>query len=223
VVYDGAFHGVHLDHVMRQLGYVVISKPATATTTEQTPDAVRLPGGRSARSYPLGTWEHTTASGTCRHLLAAVGGAVVEIGLDEAGDPQLLTHLSRRQVKRPRRSDGTFHFSVGYEVPCPVEPFWVWISPHTTDAAHRSRRADQLRVIAAGDPDGQRILGIRSDAESHHYHYKRTLLVGRAMSKGWRRGLLDQHAYALLHNAVVAHRAQHRIEQPDRGALGLSS
>lgn len=214
VVYDGAFRGVHIDHVMRHYGYVVICKPATGTSTDTTPLAVRIPargsqpgtGDRTARSHPLGTWEHTPHGARCLHVLAAINGAVCEIALDERGDPALLAQLARRQVKRPRRSDGTYHFSVGYEVPCPHSPFWVWISPHGT-AENRNSRAENVRIIAAADPDGQRLVGIRSDAESHHFHYKRTLLVGRAMSKGWRRGLLDQYCFALLNNALVAHRA----------------
>lgn len=104
VIYDGAFHGVHIDHVMRHYGYVVISKPGTMTAEDSAPQAVRLPGGRTAKSLPLGTWEHHTPTGRCVHLLAAVNGAVSEIGLDEAGDPLLLSQLARRQVKRPRRS-----------------------------------------------------------------------------------------------------------------------
>lgn len=212
VVYDGAFHGVHIDHVMRRYGYVVISKPGTRAGTDKAPAAVQLPGGRTAKSYPLGTWQHDPPAGTCLHLLAAVNGAVSEIGLDETGDPVLLSQLERRQVKRPRRSDGTYHFSVGYQVPCPAGPFLVWVSPHADRADDDARRAEHVRVIAATDPDGQRVVGIRSDAESHHYHYKRTLLVGRAMSLGWRRGLLDQYSYALLNNALALHR--HRREQP---------
>lgn len=209
VIYDGAFHGVHIDHVMRHYGYVVISKPGTMSAEESAPQAVRLPGGRTAKSLPLGTWEHHTLTGRCVHLLAAVNGAVSEIGLDEAGDPLLLSQLARRQVKRPRRSNGQFHFCVGYEVPCPADPFWVWISPHP-DRPENHARPENLRIIAATDPDGQRLVGLRSDAEGHHRQFKSTLLVGRAMSLGWRRGLLDQYCFALLNNALVRHRATRR-------------
>jgi hypothetical protein len=93
----------------------------------------------------------------------------------------------------------------------------VWISPHADHPDKDAARAENVRIIAATDPDGQRIVGLRSDAEAHHYHYKRTLLVGRAMSLGWRRGLLDQYCFALLNNAVVRHRhidAQPAISRP---------
>ena len=217
VVYDGAFHGVHINHIMRHYGYVVIAKPGTMTADEAAPAAVRLPGGRAAKSFPLGTWEHHTSLGRCVHVLAAVNGAVSEIGLDEAGDPLLLGQLARRQVKRPRRSDGRFHFSIAYEVPCAADPFWAWISPHAGRVDQDARRAEHVRIIAAADPDGQRIVGLRSDAESHHYHFKRTLLIGRAMSLGWRRGLLDQYCFALLNNALVRQRALHGKPATSRG------
>lgn len=206
VVYDGAFHGVHIDRIMRSYGYVVISKPGTLAGADSAPATLRLPSGRTAKTYALGAWEHLGTTGQCVHVLAAVNGAVSEVGLDEGGDPVLLGQLARRQVKRPRRGDGRFHFSVGYEVPCADGAFWVWISPHASRGDTDTGRPENVRVIAAADPDGQRIVGLRSDAESHHYHYKRTLLVGRAMTLGWRRGLLDQYAYALLHNALVRHR-----------------
>jgi hypothetical protein len=193
------------------------------TAEEAAPEAVRLPGGRAAKSFPLGTWEHHTTLGRCVHVLAAVNGAVSEIGLDETGDPLLLSQLARRQVKRPRRSDGRFHFSVGYEVPCAADPFWAWISPHSDRADEDARRAENVRIIAAADPDGQRLVGLRSDAEGHHYHFKRTLLVGRAMSLGWRRGLLDQHCFALLNNALVHHRSIHGQPLVSRNSLRMSA
>ncbi|WP_460966695.1 hypothetical protein [Pedococcus soli] len=217
VVYDGAFRGVHLDQVMRRYGYVPISKPGTYAAAETAPSAVRLPNGRSAKSFPLGTWTHDTPTGPCTHILAAVNGAVSEIGLDESGDPVLLGQLARRQVKRPRRADGRFHFSVGYEMPCQAGAFWVWVSPHADRADLHARRSENVRIIAATDPDGQRIVGIRSDAESHHYHFKRTLLVGRAMSLGWRRGLLDQYCFALLNNSIVRWRSTHGQPALTRG------
>lgn len=39
-----------------------------------------------------------------------------------------------------------------------------------------------------------------------HSQFKRTLLVDRAMSLGWRRGLVDYYAYALMANALTEHR-----------------
>lgn len=207
-VYDGAMRGVHIEAIMRTYGYLVLAKPTRDQVTDQTPSLVRLDSGKAARSVPLGVWEHDTPSGMCRHTLAAIDGAPAEVGLDEAGDPVLLGQLPRRQVKRPRLKDGRYRFSVGYEVACPHEPFWVWLSPHPEKGDRSASRPENLRVIAAGDPDGMRLRGIRSDVEAHHDAFKQTLRNWRAASLGANRGLLDQYAFAVMHNALVASRAE---------------
>jgi hypothetical protein len=194
---------------MRRYGYLVLAKQHTDTTLDD-PAATRLvktPGGRRARSYPLGTATHDLpAGGTCHHQLAAAGGQVVEIDLDEQGDPVIIGTLSRKAVKRSRRRHGEFHFNVGYQVACPGQPFTIWLSPHPGRAGDTAR-PEQLRVLPAGDPDAQRLYGIRSDAEGFHSNYKRTLIVDRQMSLGWRRGLVDLYCFALYNNALTEHRA----------------
>lgn len=206
VVYDGALRGVHIEAIMRRYGYVVLCKPPTETGTTSTPAMLRLPGGRAAHSTVLGSWEHTPAGRRCVHHIAAVDGAPCEIALDETGDPALVAQLVRRQVKRPRTKDGRYRFSAAYEVPCSREPFWVWLSPHAERGDPDAHRAETFRIITAGDEDGGRLYGIRSDAESHHDQFKQTLRNSRAMSLGAARGLLDQYAYAVGHNAVIAAR-----------------
>ena len=206
VVYDGALRGVHIEAIMRRYGYVVLCKPPTETSSTATPSLLRLPGGRAARSTVLGTWEHAPGGRRCLHHVAAVDGAPCEIALDETGDPALVAQLARRQVKRPRGKDGRYRFSAAYEIPCTQGPFWVWLSPHAERGDADAHRAETFRIITAGDPDGARLYGIRSDAESHHSQFKQTLRNSRAMSLGAARGLLDQYAYALGHNAVIATR-----------------
>jgi hypothetical protein len=155
----------------------------------------------------VGTVTHPVPTGGfCAHQIAAAGGQVVEIDLDEQGDPVVVSTLTRRAVKRSRRAGGQFHFNVGYELVCPGEAFTVWLSPHPGRDGD-SARPEQLRILPAGDPDSQRLAGIRSDAESFHSNYKRTLIVDRAMSLGWRRGLVDLYCFALLNNALTEHRA----------------
>ena len=193
VVYDGALRGTHLDHLMRTHGLVVINKTH---------------GSRKAtRWFTLGTWEHTTPHGPCTHTLAAVDGAVTETGLDDVGDPVALHRLTRRQVKRPRRASGRYHFSVGYEIPCPTGAFLAWVTPHAETGDRHHRQADAVRIIAAGEDDFTRLYGLRNDSESLNSEYKRTLLVDRAMSLGGARQLLDFLSFALLHNAITQHHA----------------
>jgi len=218
-VYDGAMRGVHIEEVMRRYGYLVLCKPPRETAADTTPHMLRLPGGRSARSVPIGAWEHEQRGHRCLHLLAAIEGAPCEIALDEAGDPTLIEMLTRRQVKRPRGKDGRYRFSAAYEIRCPDEPFWAWLSPHAERGDRAASRAENLRLITAGDPDGARLYGIRSDAEAHHNEFKQTLRNTRAMSLGGQRGLLDQYMFALSHNAVVGHRASGRATVPRHRSL----
>ncbi len=205
VVYDGAFRGRHLDELMTQCGVVVINKVHASSKTAARKGRA---GDGAPRWFPLGTWEHETVSGPCTHQLAAVDGAVSEVGLDDAGQPVLLHRLDRKQVKRPRRASGRYHFNVAYSVPCPTSAFLAWVTPHGEPGDARSRRADATRIIAEGEPDFTRLYGLRNDAESSNAGLKRTLLVDRAMSLGGQRQLLDFLCFGLLSNAIAHHHAQ---------------
>lgn len=221
VVYDGALRGVHIEEIMAHYGYVVLAKQHTDAALEDssTLRLVKTPGGRRARSYPLGIVTHQLPTGgTCPHQIAAAAGQVVEIDLDEQGDPVVVGTLTRGAVKRSRRAGGQFHFNVGYELDCPGEPFTVWLSPHPGRDSDTAR-PEHLRILPAGDLDAQRLYGIRSDAESFHSNFKRTLIVDRAMSLGWRRGLVDLYCFAMLNNALTEHRAAETEFARDTGKV----
>ena len=203
VVYDGAMRGTHIDDLMTTCGVLVINKVHASAK-----NAARQGKTVPARWFTLGIWEHAVAGGrACTHQLAAIDGAVHEVGLDDAGGPTVVARLVRKQIKRPRRSTGRFHFNVAYAVPCPDGEFLAWVTPHgeAGDADHR--RADAVRVIAEGEADFSRLYSVRSDAEAFNSQLKRTLLVNRAMSLGGARQLLDVLCFGLLHNAVTAHHA----------------
>lgn len=205
VVYDGALRGVHLERLMTRHGLVPVNKVAAAPLTEA--EKADRDGIKAVKTYPLGAWEHDTEDGACTHTLAAVDGAIVEVTLDDAGDPVIAHRLVRRQVKRPRRGNGNYHFSAAFTVPCPRGDFDAWITPHGEPGDPDARRAENVRLISEGEEDFARLYGIRNDAEAFNSAYKRSLLVNRAQSLGWRRQLLDATCFALLSNAVVAHRA----------------
>ena len=214
IVYDGAMRGVHIDELLTGHGLVVINKVHASAKT-----AARRGKNTKPRWFTLGTWEHDTPQGACGHQLAAVDGAVSEIGLDDQGKPVVLSRLERRQVKRPRRSSGRFHFNVAYEVPCPDGAFQAWVTPHGLAGDTDHKTADAVRIIAEGEPDFDRLYGLRNDAESFNSQLKRSLLVDRAMSLGGKRQLLDVLCYSLLHNAVNAHRAALTRESSRRLAV----
>ncbi|GAA4722356.1 hypothetical protein GCM10025782_20390 [Pedococcus ginsenosidimutans] len=212
IVYDGAMRGVHIDDLMTHQGLLVINKVHASAKTA----ARRGKHAATPRWFALGAWEHDAPDGPCTHTLGAIDGAVSEVGLDEAGQPVVLSRLDRRQVKRPRRASGKYHFSVAYEVPCPASPFLAWVTPHGEPGDTNHRRADAVRVIAEGEDDFTRLYGLRNDAESFNSQLKRSLLVDRAMSLGGQRQLLDVLCYGLLHNATNAYRAA--LAQPDTSA-----
>lgn len=208
-IYDGAMHGTHIDEVMRRYGWLVLAKtPDASTVDDNGPRHVLFvnSAGHRARSYPLGTVTHTPGAVPCHHQLAAINGQVVELGLDETGDPVVVSRLERGPVKRSRRATGRYYFNVAYQVSCAREPFTTWLSPHPTDDSDPTR-PHNLRIIPEEDPDFARLHGLRNDSENFHSNLKRTLIVGRAMSLGWRRGLLDVYCYGLLSNALTEYRA----------------
>jgi hypothetical protein len=204
VVYDGALRGKHIEELMTACGVLVINK---VHSSSRSPGPRRVtPAQGNPRWHVLGTWEHDTAAGACHHSLAALDGAVSEVGLDAAGSPVALARLVRRQVKRPLRANGRYHFVAAYTVPCSAGDFLAWVSPHPQHSADTGR-PDAVRLIAEGEPDFTRLYPIRSDSESQNSAFKRTLLVDRAMSLGGRRQLLDFLCYALLTNATAAYHA----------------
>lgn len=197
-VYDGAIRGTHIDQLMTHCGVIVINKV----------HASRKRTGQQ-RWFMLGTWEHDTPAGTCHHQLTAADGAVHEFELAEDGTPALLSRLVRKQVKRPLRRSGRYHFNVAYEVPCPHGPFLAWVTPHADPDDTDHRRADAVRVIADGEPLFATLYGLRNDSESFNAQLKRTLMVDRAMSLGGQRQLLDVLCFAILQNSCNAWRAHH--------------
>ncbi|WAX55539.1 hypothetical protein M6B22_13415 [Jatrophihabitans cynanchi] len=209
VVYDGALRGVHIDELMRECGLLVVNKvhASSKTRSRKQRAAGQQKPPAAPRWHPLGQWEHDTPTGVCRHTLAAVDGAVSEIGTDDAGTPVVVSRLPRKQVKRSRRLHGGYHFNVAYEIPCPQGVFLAWVTPHGEPGDPDHRRADAVRVIAEGEEDFTRLYGLRNDAEAFNAHFKRSLLVDRAMSLGAARQLLDVLCYGLLNNALAAHHA----------------
>lgn len=213
VIYDGAFRGAHIDEVMTKFGYQVIAKQPTYTDEDlATASIVKGADGRRVASIPLGVAAHDADGNPCNHTLAAINGAVVEIDLDDTGDPVVRSTPQRTSVKRARRSDGRFHFNVGYRIDCPRGDFETWLSPHAKNAG--DPRPEALRVFPDGDEDALRLRGLRSDAESVHSGFKRTLITERAMSLGWRRGLVDYYAFAWYTNAL-AEAAWRAAQVPD--------
>lgn len=142
VVYDGAFTGVHIDQVMTRYGVLALSPmPKDSRTRDvETTQLARTAGGAKVRTHPLGFAQHDTPTGPCLHQIAAVDGAVAQIDLDDAGEPVVVHWPARGAVKRSRRSDGRYYFSIGYRIRCTLGDFDTWLSPHARAGADPTAR-----------------------------------------------------------------------------------
>ncbi len=213
VVYDGAMRGAHIDHIMTNFGYLAIAKqPELDASTDPMPASLVLTAdGKRYPNYPLGTVSHNGLNGACVHHLVAINGRPADVGLDESGDPVVLALLERGPIKRARRKNGRYHFNAAWDVPCANGDFTTWLSPHAKKEG--DPRPEIFRLLPDGDPDNLNIRGIRSDAESTHSQFKRTLITERAMSVGWRRGLIDYYAFAWYSNALTEWHATAKKEE----------
>ena len=197
VVYDGALHGVHIEDLMTNCGVVVINKIAAAPTT----DDEKLAGVKAAKWLPLGVYTHPVGRRACRHTLAVEDGAVVETDLDDNGDVVIISRPRRRQVRRTQHADSTYRMTLAVEVACKHGPFLVYLNPHAHAGDGNYRRPENLRLLPRADDDFKKLYGRRNDSESFNSCYKRTLLINRATSLGWRRQLFDILSYGVLNNA----------------------
>ncbi len=209
VVYDGAFRGTHHETLMSTLGGVVINKVHSARAATDTTDRV-------VRKLPIGVWSHPRPGGTCSHTIAAVDGALVEIDHDEQGDLITVQTARRRQIKRARRADGKYHFTLVSTIACDHGEIELLVSPHAQRPGDHSR-PDQLRLIPVGDDDFAALYGLRNDSESLNSNFKRTLLVDRATSLGWQRQLIDLLGFGVLTNGLALH--HHAAAQQPRQGL----
>jgi hypothetical protein len=57
---------------------------------------------KAVETYPRGIREHD------------IDGAIVDPALDDTGDPVSAHRLFRRQVKRPCRAKGSYHFNAAF-------------------------------------------------------------------------------------------------------------
>jgi hypothetical protein len=209
VVYDGAFQGVHIDRLMRNTGLLVVNRLAAAVVAD---DGTITP---KQRAYVTVTHQ-IRRNRTCRHTLHIRNGTIVDVALADDGTPVIVGNAVRRQVKRIRRSDGTWRFNLAVTIPCANGDFEHWTSPHATDT--EAWRPEHLRLLPPDDPTFQKLYGLRNDLEALNNTFKRSLLVNRATSVGWERQLIDMYSYAILHNSTSMSRREVALLTPNRAA-----
>jgi hypothetical protein len=213
-VSDTALRGTHLNTLQRATGWVIIN-PVTAETVD------RKTGERTEKEYYLRTVTFTYDDGTSIDVeIWTSGGRLCQVVYADDGT-RVLDPL--RRIASPVRAnlDGTFRTYVEYEVADPRGIAPVTVMEATYDRQEDKdglNRAENVRQIPPGDPDYQRLMGRRSDAESANRQIDDNLYLRRAASIGANGQLFDLICHAFVINSVA--RARHRkgARSPNRAA-----
>ena len=133
--------------------------------------------------------------------------------LTEAGDLRY-SELTRVRTHRNRDKSGKFRWYNDYRLPENLGAGIVTVRLHGTpqDSARKLNRTENVRPIAATDPDFARLYPRRNDAESINRNLDDTLWLRRAHSVGHNRQHLNLLGYALMVNGLALHR--HRRRHP---------
>ena len=118
---------------------------------------------------------------------------------------------------RPKRSAaGTFRWYNDYRLPDEYGAGTVTVRLHGNDDDKKRRfnRTENVRPIAPGDPDFQRLYPRRNDAESINRHLDDTLFLRRAHTIGQVRQTLNLLTYAMGINALAVHLHRTRHAPP---------
>ena len=198
---DTVLRGVHIDRLVRATGWIVVNPvtaqrvdPKTGERTEKT-GFVRT----VVFEYPDGSTEMVDiwfSGGLLCRVVYADDGTRVLVPLRRVGNPI-------------RKNNRTFRTYVEYEVPCPRgrDP-QVIRAPTFSQEDDPFNVPENIRQIPPGDPDYERLMGRRSDAESANRGIDDQLYLRRARSLGARRQLFDLFAHAFVENSVA--RKRHR-------------
>jgi hypothetical protein len=212
VIYDTALRGVHHQTLLRDLGLLPVNRVTAAKTNAKQPR--RKDGHRLEKSTRLETKTITLPDGSIRTVELYARGGAVGIGiLAEDGDLHY-TELSRVRTHRNRDLSGKYRWYNDYRLPQNLGGGIVTVRLHGTpqDAERKLNRTENVRPIAATDPDFDRLYPRRNDAESINRNLDDTLWLRRAHSLGHHRQTLNLLGYALMVNGLALHR--HRRRHP---------
>ncbi|MEV7678075.1 hypothetical protein AB0O64_05870 [Streptomyces sp. NPDC088341] len=197
VVYDGAFRGVHRDTLAR-LGLLVINLQH---------------GSAVPRAYEL------LRPGRCRHDLWCADGRIAERVLLDDGTSTLLpvpiTRLEHREGITKSRWYHLLHIPCRHGAHSHRVPVGITTTPDDrtgTDPATRRRlksdtergfhRAEHLQQIPQATLAHQQVYPYRSDSESVHSQFDRSLWNNRMISYGLERQKVFALGFAAAQNAT---------------------
>lgn len=191
VVYDMAVRGVHVRRLY-QLGLITVVKQ------------FKLSG--RARDRFVGSAEAIGIDGRLRTVQIHTQGAAPHIRvINVAGDIDLVP-LARIRTEQ-RGAPGSYRIYNVYRIPESAGGGKVRLRLNQTDEDRTQKppfnREEYLRAIPQGDPDFDRLFGLREDAESGNAWLKSKLRDGRANTVSRRRQHLDLIGHQLLRNATT--------------------
>jgi len=207
VVYDGAFRGTHLHHLITRHGIIPISRVHTAK-------------GGTHRDRYLGEVSVNRAGGPASVQIHLRHGApcVRQIAVDGT---ITLHPLERSKILR-RQDRDSWRFYAEYRVPTTLGAGTIRLRlDRTTDDEDTGfNREEHLRAIPPADPDHDRLYGRRNDTESGNRLLDDSMLRERAHTVGRRRQLLNLTTWAALRNATAAtqHTRHHTNDPPSLAA-----
>ncbi len=192
-------------------------RPTRADPQQNAGDGIPAPsrrndGRRQEKSVRLESKTIRLPDGTTRSIeLYARGGAVGIGELTENGDLHF-TELPRVRTHRNRDQSGKYRWYNDYRLPHHHAAGIVTVRLHGTDddTARKLNRPENVRPIAATDPDFDRLYPRRNDAESINRNLDDTLWLRRAHSIGHERQTLNLLGYALMVNGLALHRHRRR-------------
>jgi hypothetical protein len=209
VVYDTALRGVHHQLIMRHLGLHSINRVTLAKAGAKKPRRSTA-DQRQDKSTFIEARTITLPDGTHRTVpLYAKAGA---LGIGQANDDGSVAFVVLRRVRTHRRADksGRFRWYNDYQLPGELGGGVLTVRLHgnADDTRRKLNRTENLRAIAPGDPDFERIFGLRADAESINRGLEDTLYLRRAHSVDRARQHVNLIGWALTVNSLT--RAEHR-------------
>lgn len=201
---DTALRGTHIDALVRGTGRIFMV-PVTAAGVDAKS------GQRTEKQRYLRTVTFSDADGTTEDVdIWISGGRLCQQVYADDGTPILVPLKRIANLTRPN-DDGTFRTYVQYQVPCPRggAPKTITEATYQREEDGDFNRPENVRQIPPGDPDYERLKGLRSDAEAANRQIDDHLYLRRARSIGAERQLVDLLAHFLTENSVARYR--HRL------------
>jgi hypothetical protein len=210
VIYDTALRGIHHQTLLRSLGLLPVNRVTAAKAGAKDPR--RKEGQREPKSAHLEDKTITLPDGSQRTLrLYARDGA---LGIGELTDTGELTFTELRRKRTHRNADknGRYRWYNDYQLPDRHGGGTLTVRLHGNDddRTRKLNRTENLRPIAASDPDFARLYPRRNDAESINRDLDDTLYLRRAHSLGHARQHVNLLGYALIVNGIATRRYAQR-------------